>query len=562
MATDKNILCIILLVMTTSALSAQDLANLKDVKPLAVNGSIGLNTSFYHVSGGIPNRQTPFAYGINANATLTVYEISMPFSFTWYNNSKAGFQQSFNQFGISPTYKWLTAHLGYRNLSFSEFTLNGHTFLGAGVEAKPGKFRLGAVYGKFNQNSDYNLSVADSIPKMTRKGWAWKAGYGTDDRFVDISVLRIGDDPKNYSDSLAKLDDPTPAQNFVVGMTSKFSITPELNFHFDGSVSFYTHNRKIAGSDPVSDGMLRFARHFITVNHTSQSFKAIKTGLSYRFTPAIVSGVEYRRIDPGFQSMGSYFFNNDLELFTFNQTAAFLKNKLNARGSLSLQRDNLDGSKKNTANRMVGSLSSSYTINQNWAVDASYSNFSTNQKAFKTAGNDSLRIFQVNHNLSLTPRYMKTTETQSHMAMLTLNLMKLDDKNKLTQDQTNTDTRIAMLIYNLGLLKIKLNISTGLNYTEMVNKNYTNQLTGGTLNLAKTFLEDKLSLNWNNALMLNKINSEKGTVLNTALNASYRFLSKHAVTLNFNMINNSFAKSSTVPSFNEIRGDIGYVFTF
>lgn len=552
----------LLMLLLMFPLAAQDLSDLGSVKPFAINGSIGLNSSFYTVSGAIPERQAPFAYGINAMATITVYGISMPFSFTWYNNNKAGFRQPFNQFGISPTYKWLTLHLGYRNLSFSEFTLNGYTFLGAGVEARPGLFRLGAVYGKFNQHNDYDLAMADSIPKLTRTGWATKVGYGTDDRFVDLSLLRIGDSPKNFTDSLAKQGQSTPAQNMAIGLTSKFRITPQLFFHFDGSVSFYTQNRLTAASDSVTDGMLRFAGHFITVNNSSAYHKALKTGLSYRFTPTIVSGFEYRRIDPGYQSMGSYFFNNDLEMYTFSQTASFLQNKINARGSLGLQRDNLGGTKAKRASRTIGSLAGNYAIDDHWAVDASYSNFSTSQKAIKQAANDSLKIFQVNHNLSLMPRFSTSSETRSQMVMLHLNWMKLDDRNKLTQEQTNTDTYIAMLLYNLGLLRQKLNLSAGLNYTEMVNLNYSNRLAGATLNMAKLLLKDKLSLNWNNSFLLNTLNNEKGTIFNTGLNASYNFLPNNAFTLHLNFIHNAFGDSAIVPSFHEIRGDIGYVYSF
>lgn len=554
-------LFIICCVVFPLSVMAQELSDIKNVKPFAVNGSIGLNTSFYNASG-IPNRQSPFAYGVNANATLTLYGISMPFSFTWYSNDKAGFKQPFNQFGISPTYKWLTVHLGYRNVSFSEFTLNGYTFLGVGVEARPGKFRLGAVYGKFNQNSEYDLAMADSIPKLTRTGWAAKVGYGTDERFVDISLLRIGDSPKNFVDSLVKPGQPTPAQNLAVGVTSKFKITPRLFFNLDGSMSFFTHNRKMDQSDSIPHGLLRFADNFITINNTSEYHNAIKAGLSYRFTSLVITSIEYRRIDPGFQSMGSYFFNNDLELITFNQSASFLKNKMNARGSLGLQRDNLDKTKNSTSKRVIGSLSMNYNINQNWGVDASYSNFSTNQRAFKTVQNDSLMVYQVNHNLMLMPRFMKTTETLSHTVMLNLNWMMLNDKNTKTSSMTDTDTKVAMLMYALGLLKQKININVGTNYTNMSNQNYHNQLIGGTLGVTSMLLEDKLSLNWNNSFMLNKINSENGTVFNTGLNVGYRFLPQHSVTLNFNLINNSFSNSTTVPSFNEIRGDIGYVFTF
>lgn len=554
-------LFIICCVLFPLSVMAQELSDIKNVKSFAVNGSIGLNTSFYNASG-IPNRQSPFAYGVNANATLTLYGISMPFSFTWYSNDKAGFKQPFNQFGISPTYKWLTVHLGYRNVSFSEFTLNGYTFLGVGVEARPGKFRLGAVYGKFNQNSEYDLAMADSIPKLTRTGWAAKVGYGTDERFVDISLLRIGDSPRNFVDSLVKPGQPTPAQNLAVGVTSKFKITPRLFFNLDGSMSFFTHNRKMGQSDSIPHGLLRFADNFITVNNTSEYHNAIKAGLSYRFTSSVITSIEYRRIDPGFQSMGSYFFNNDLELITFNQSASFLKNKMNARGSLGLQRDNLDKTKNSTSKRVIGSLSMNYNINQNWGVDASYSNFSTNQRAFKTVQNDSLMVYQVNHNLMLMPRFMKTTETLSHTVMLNLNWMMLNDKNAKTSSMTDTDTKVAMLMYALGLLKQKININVGTNYTNMSNQNYHNQLIGGTLGVTSMLLKDKLSLNWNNSFMLNKINSENGTVFNTGLNANYRFLPQHSVTLDFNLINNSFSNSTTVPSFNEIRGDIGYVFTF
>ena len=553
-------LCIILLLTTTVALHAQSLSNLKNSRPVTVNGSLGLNSAFYNASG-IPDRQTPFAFGVNANATLTVYGISMPFSFTWYSNEKAGFRQPFNQFGISPTYRWLTVHLGYRNVSFSEFTLNGHTFLGAGLEAKPGKFRLAAVYGKFNQTSQYDLIMADSIPKLTRLGWAAKIGYGTEKSFVDVSMLRIGDNTKNfipYEDP----DLPVPAQNMALGLTSRVSLTSKLILNVDGSLSFLTSNSSLGTSDTINDRLLEYASNLITINSTSQRFSALKASLSYNFSKNVISGIEYRRIDPGYQSMGSYFFNNDLEQITFNQSVSFLESKFRARGSIGMQRDNLDGAKNSTSRRLIGSLSGNYAIDENWALDLSYNNFSTNQKAIKNIADNSLMVYQVNHNLLLAPRFMKVTEGFSHLVMLNLNWMILNDKNTQTSDMTDTDTKVAMLMYSLGLPKQKINMSLGANYTKMVNQNYTNQLAGGTLSLSSSLLKDKLSINWNNAYMLNKLNGENGRIFNTTLNSVCRFLPRHSVTLNLSLIKNSFADTSVIPSYNEIRGDLGYAFTF
>jgi len=558
--TISKTLCIILFLITTVALHAQSLSDLKNTKPFTVNGSLGLNTSFYNASG-IPDRQTPFALGVNANATLTVYGISMPFSFTWYSNEKAGFRQPFNQFGISPTYRWLTLHLGYRNVSFSEFTLNGHTFLGAGLEARPGKFRLAAVYGKFNETSQYDLLMADSIPKLTRLGWAGKIGYGTEKTFVDISMLRIGDNKKNFIPS----DDPefpVPAQNMALGLTSRISLTSKLILNVDGSVSFFTSNSSLGTSDTINDRLMMLASNLISINPTSQRFSAIKTSLTYNFSKNVSSGFEYRRIDPGFQSMGSYFFNNDLELITFNQSVSLLESKFRARGSIGMQRDNLDGSKNSTSRRMIGSLSGNYAIDDNWAVDLSYNNYSTNQEAVKNIVDNSLMVFQVNHSLLLSPRFMKASQSFAHLVMLNLNWMILNDKNSQTSDMTDTDTKVAMLMYSLGIVKQKINVSLGANYTKMVNQNYTNQLAGGTLGISSSLLKDKLTLNWNNAYMINKLNGDSGIIFNTSLNSNYRFLPRHSVTLNWNLIKNSFADSSVVPSYNEIRGDLGYAFTF
>jgi hypothetical protein len=555
----ERLIFIGLLLSIDLSIIAQDLANLKDTKPVSLNGSLGTNMIFYNATG-IKGRQDPFSYGFNANATLSVYGISMPFSFTWYNHN-SNYSQPFNQFGISPKYKWITLHLGYRNLTYSEFTLNGHTFLGAGVELNPGKFRFGALFGKFNSNSEYDPYKADSLPKFSRSGWAIKAGYGSEKNFIDFSMLRIGDDPSNFKPPKSS-DSPLPEQNMAYGLTSKMSLSKSLFLDVDGSLSFYTTNRKAPWLTSMDDALLSFSDHFMTINQTSKYYTAFKSALIYKFTEKVSTAIEYRRIDPGYQSMGAYFFNNDLENITINPSGTFFKNKLTARGSLGLQHDNLDKSKKATSKRTVGSLSGTYTFNQNYAIDANYSNFTTNQKAGKMAIIDSMKLFQVNHNISVIPRFMKASQTKSHVVMLNFNFMKLDDKNKKTQNQTQTNTTIISLTYMLGLLQQKLNLTFSANYTGLKNNYYTNTMNGFTAGISKVLAKDKLSVNWINTYMLNKINSDQGNIFNSMFSANYRIAQKHTLNLNVNYIKNSFAENSATPSYNEIRGDFSYVFTF
>jgi hypothetical protein len=76
-----------------------------------------------------------YFYRFAVNFNINLWEvIDIPFTFSY-----SGSQYDFNtvrinrQFGLSPSYKAVTLHLGYRTMNFSEFTLNNTQFIGAGI---------------------------------------------------------------------------------------------------------------------------------------------------------------------------------------------------------------------------------------------------------------------------------------------------------------------------------------------------------------------------------------------------------------------------------------------
>jgi hypothetical protein len=492
---------------------------------------------------------------------MSVYGFSLPFSFVWNKQQSSFSYPSFNQFGISPKYKWITAHFGYRSLRFGEYTLNGHTFLGAGVELTPGKFRFGAMYGKFNQNSDNDPYMADSIPRFTRMGWAAKVGYGTEKSFFDVSMLHVGDNTQNYHPPTHP-SDPTPAENLVVGVTSKVSITSKFIFSFDGSISCFTRNVKDPSLIEISGFGTDLLKKLITINLSSTYYTALKTSLAYKFSDKVGAALEYRRIDPEYQSFGAYFCNNDVEMYSVNANANLLKNKLVFKGSLGWQHDNLGNTKKATSSKMVGSFAGTVNFNQNFGIDANYSNFSTNQRSGRSAIIDSLRLFQVNHNFSIMPRFTKVTTTTSHFVLFNFNRMQLDNKNKQSAQQSDTKTTILMANYNIGFLKSGLSLSMGLNYTSLENNMYQGAMYGGSMGLSKALLNNKLSINWNNSYMLNEIGGNESATLNSYLSVNYRPHPKHAFNIGVNYISNKYSDTTTTPSFNETRGEIRYAYSF
>jgi hypothetical protein len=553
------LIILVIFLLQYITLQAQDLYNLKNTKPLTFQGSLGTKMSFYGADG-ISSRQDPFSYGLDVNATISFYGVSMPFSFTWYDRNKS-YSHPFNQYGLSPKYKWITAHVGYRSLNFSEFTLNGHTFLGAGFELTPGNWRIGALYGKFSENSEYDPYKAKEIPQLTRRGWAVKLGYGTEKQFIDFSILRIGDNDKDYVISTDP-DLPTPQQNLAMSLHGKTSLRKNITLEAEGAISIFTSNSKAGAFNGNMDAWYSLSNGFITINQSSEHYSAFKSKLNWRINKVFTSGIEYRRIGAGYKSLGAYFFNNDVENINLTQNVLLLKNKMNLRGSLGLQHDNLDNTKAFTSKRTIGSLSMSYQITQKFGIDANYNNFTTNQKAGTSAIIDTLKLFQVNRSYSFSPRYMVANEKRSHMIMLMYNYSALDDKNKKTANQTETNTNMVNLTYSLGLIPTKLTVTASLISTQLKNNLYINTMSGFTSGIQKMLLSDKLSLGWNNSFMINKVNADKGSIFNTALTAGLKFLKNNSINFSFYYTSNKFADGSATPSYNEYRGDFSYVYSF
>jgi predicted GNAT superfamily acetyltransferase len=142
------------------------------------------------------------------------------------------------------------------------------------------------------------------------------------------------------------------------------------------------------------------------------------------------------------------------------------------------------------------------------------------------------------------------------------NNMALDDKNKKTASQTETNTTILNLTYSLGFIPEKLNITASLNSTKLKNNLYQNTMTGVTAGINKMLASDKITLSWNNSFMLNKVNADNGTVINTTFTAGLHISKKQSINLSVYYTSNKFANSSTTPSYNEYRGDFSYVYTF
>ncbi len=539
---------------------AQDIGNLKNQKPFSIHGSAGINLVGYTVSG-IPARQDPLSWVISANATVSLYGIDLPFSITISDKQK-NYSQPFNQFGLSPHWKWITAYLGYRNVTWSSFTLGGHTFLGAGVEINPSLLRAGFIWGRFDRKTTFNArDSSNPLPEYTRRGYVMKLGVGKENNFFDLIVLRIKDDSTSVSqpDSGAIR---TPEQNVVAGFNSKFTFIKTLVWETEAAVSLYTENTGApAVSEITDDKTLNSINKFLGINQSSEYNTAIRSSLNYKGKGYSLK-LEYKRIDPYYRSLGAYFFNNDLQNLTFSPSFSLFKRKVAVSGSIGLQNDNLRKTKKATSKRTIGNINLSYNPTQKFGIDLGYSNYSIHQKAGTMPLNDSTKVRQTNQNILVTPRLMFMGTTASQTILANYNYTFFTDKNPNTEQMSEFSVQAAQLNYIVGLLATQWAFTMGMTWTMLDNFSGRYHGFGGTLGVSKPLLKNKLNLSWNNALTRSSGSGDKFWVFNSNVLSTYNVTRHHSIRLNLYYTGNYTGSGSVSPSFNEFKGDMSYVYTF
>jgi hypothetical protein len=554
------ILEVSIFILVSNQVTGQDSSAFQKPKPFTIHGNINLNLIGYFANG-ILYRADPFSAILSANVTASFYGIELPISLATSNQHES-YAQSFNQFGMSPRWKWITLHCGYRNVTFSNFTLAGHTFLGAGIELNPGIFRFGAIYGRFDRKTTKNpLYKNDSLPGFARRGYAIKLGVGTENNFFDLIFLRIRDDSTTLSqpDTIAIR---LPEQNIVSGINCRFTFFKKLVWETEAAISLYTTNLWAPVPKDIEDNStLNSMNRVLVINQSSEYYYAIRSSFQYRSNYWSLK-LEYKRIEPNYRSMGAYFFNNDLQNITISPTLALFKRKLFMSGSLGFQGDNLRTTKKTTSYRTIGNANISYNPSSKFGINAFYSNYTITQTTGRLPLNDTTMVVQATHNFSLNPRLLFFNSIRSHIVMLVYNLAKFVDRNKFTSGFTQFTAQTGMLVYTLGLVQSRWSFNTGLNCILSNSALSDNTILGGTVGVSKTLLKDKMSLGWTNAINRNYGSQGNGWVLNSTLISNYQVNTHNTFRFNIYFTGNYPDNGSINPAFNEIKGDLSYVFTF
>lgn len=487
---------------------AQNLENIGKTKPFSISGGVSSRLVFYNASG-IPERRDPFGYVFSGNVNIGIYELYLPFSFS-YSNQGTSYGQPFNQFGVSPTYKWATLHLGYRNVSHSSFTLAGHQMLGVGFDLNPGKLRLGFMYGRLRRAVQF-IPPPDSLsldtllqtqpipladdPVYKRSGWSAKVGYGDNNNFIDLILFKATDDPASISDDSVK-QIVRPAANAVVGINGRKMFFNKLSVYFEGALSAYTRDRDVGDEESTSDSISysKLFKPFIPINGTTYYYRALKSGLNYSHAKFNVQA-EYQRIDADYQSMGAYFFNNDIESFSVTPALYLLQNKVIATMGFVHQRDNLNGKKYATTRRTIPRINLSINPSYRYGFDIGYQDMKTSQTTGVVELTDSTRMRMSNPGITVGGRYNIMDSVRTHTFMVMLNRFQLRDRNLTTQPFSQYTASIVNFNYNFYKVRSGLGLNASFTSNRLDSYTGVNESFGVAVGGMKGFVDNKYMLN-------------------------------------------------------------------
>ena len=564
----KQLIILIIVLSSSNYIIAQNV-NLEQVltgKPFNLAGAVSANTVYYNSNqtGG----RLPFTYFVQGALTVSSYQFAMPISYS-YSNQGDNFNYQipfkFNRLSLHPKYKWIQGHIGDVSMNFSSYTLSGHQFTGAGLELSPkGGFKLSTMYGRLLKATEDNGDPR-TIPAFERNGYGAKLSYEKQKYKLGI-IGFYAKDKLNSIDVIPEEKGVTPKENLVLSFEGMYKITQNLSFKAAYASSALTQDLRATSID-TSTGI---AGSIFNNTSSTEYYNALKTSFDYTFSKSSI-GLAYERIDPGYETLGAYFFNNDFENITVNATTTLFKDKVNLSFNIGYQRDDLNKQKETATSRTVGAVNANIKASEKLQITGSYSNFST----FTNLKPNQFDIIN-DDNLLDNERDTYDYKQLSQNANINLNytLTKREDLNQninfnyALADVSNEQGGIVRLgdastfhninaAYILAYPKSTLTISPAINATYNTIGREDALTWGPTLMISKKFFEKALSISFASSYNKTTNQNSSKSVVNFRANARYTYNKKH----NFNLSAVQLFKSGN-NSIQSLTITFGYNYSF
>ncbi len=521
-----NLLCLTLLFGLPLTSMAQDSERQTIIDPLTLSGSVGTQLTSSWNNADL-HYNSPFSAIAYANMTFNVYGVSVPMSLNWINVSAEQFTFPKPTFTINfrPTWKRFTLHVGTSCMNFSNYTYNGISFDGVGLEYRGKKFRFGGFYGNFDHATTFRTQLDDrdaiqflsdsllglnnvaytTFPQFKRKAYAAHVAIGSMRNYVDISLLHAGDDlnslpsewymldgnSMNVLDTIVRDSTIKGKENLALGLKGHFNFGKWVMFETNLGASLFTPD--ITREEVVIEGDegANLANNIIggirksglfNIRYGSEIRFAGDATLNLKFSP-VSAMLTYRFVQPDYTSLGANGFNQNAQTFGGNLSTSLFDNKAFLILNGYLQRDNLD--KKQLFTNQVGSYTASWNnyFGDNFSLSAMYNGVTQNQLDGTLVVPEDIRVDQITHSIDLSPSYTLSLKND-HTFSLNFDLVQNKNRNKqlegMSFDVTTTSFGLGYDVYFTGS-RVSLDANYDYSLSHSSRNNYNSHgLSGGT----------------------------------------------------------------------------------
>lgn len=548
-----TLLCVSLFGLPLTSVSQTSEGQTRD--PLTVSGTVGTQLTSSWNNADL-HYNSPFSLTAYADMTFNIYGVSIPMNINLINVSGKQFDFSEPVFTINfrPVWKKFTFHFGTSSMNFSNYTYNGISFDGVGMEYRGDSFRFGGFYGNFNHATTFRTELDDrdaiqflsdsllglnnvaytTFPQFERKAYAAHMALGSMRNYLDFSILHAADDLNSlpsqwymynvYSDDLIDttliVRDSTikGKENLALGLKGHFTFGKYVMFEGNLGASLFTpditrNEMNLEGNG----GMIEMANEVFGLMRKTRLFNP-RYGSEFRFAGDALLNLNinpvsatftYRFVQPDYTSLGANGFNQNAQTYGGNISTSLFHHTAFLNLNAYLQRDNLDG--KQLYTNRVGS----YTVNwnnffgENFAMSIIYNGVTQQQLDGVLVVPEETRIDQITHSFDFSPSYTLSLDND-HTFNLNFNLLQNKNRNEQMQGMRfDVTTKSFGLGYEVGLLGSRLKADANYDYSlsrSPGNDYNSHSLSGGTsYNFIK---EDDLTLSGNARLTM-AFNMEK-----------------------------------------------------
>jgi hypothetical protein len=350
--------------------TGQEIKNRLDKDPIKLNGQLAVQGIATSISGGVAARYNPFTARVMASMQLDFLGIQAPFSLVYSNGNTVYRLPSYQFMGISPSYKWAKLHFGDRTINFSPYTFSGQMFKGIGTELNPGQWRLAAFSGRLKRAIAEDRQFLQGLdPSFRRTASGLKLGFENSSSHLSGTVFKATDHMGSIpldSNSMIR-----PADNLVLAMEGSRTWGP-FRIEAEWARNFLSRDKRAA--DIPSPGWKARAWGLYKPNLSTVLASAFQLKTRVKIKKATWT-TGFERVDPGYYSLGTLYFQNDFENITTGLEAPLWKQKINFSIQSGFQRTFLKSDESNRLYRWLLSMHGQIAPSTRMNAQINYSNF-------------------------------------------------------------------------------------------------------------------------------------------------------------------------------------------